>query len=114
VIFNKLFIFLLGEYPSLPSSPLSNDFVDSGKVGESEGDSKLSLFEMLSEMENGENEYPTLKRNSHLSKRDISEPTDTSGPTFVEDGAPVDVPRLPERLTPELIRRRVREEIVET
>lgn len=65
---------------------------------------------MLQEMEH--NEFPTIKRGSHLSKRDISAPTATSGPTFVEGGVEKEVvaieePKSPERITPEIMRKRV-------
>ena len=72
--------------------------MDAGEGG------KLSLIEMLEELE--KSDYSTLKR-QHLSKNDISGPTATSGPTFVEGGGNPTPSIRPERLTPELMRKRV-------
>lgn len=84
--------------PSLPSSPTSTESVDGGEGA------KLSLIEMLEELENSD--YSTLKR-QQLSKHDISGPTATSGPTFVENGGETTAASRPPRLTPELMRKRV-------
>ncbi len=75
------------------------------------GDGEISLLDMLEELEHND-DYPTLKRGSHLSKKDISGPTAASGPTFVEGSGtnedPVnDTVKSPEKITPEQIRKRV-------
>lgn len=88
----------IGDFPSLPSSPAKSiEVVD--------GDPQISLLDMLEELE--KNEYPTLKR-QHLSKKDISGPTETSGPTFVVgDEAVEKSPVAAEKVTPEVLKERV-------
>ncbi len=68
------------------------------------GDPQISLLDMLEELE--KNEYPTLKR-QHLSKKDISGPTETSGPTFVMGDEAVEKPPVAEAVTPEVLKKRV-------
>ena len=68
---------------SLPSSPKGRDPTARDSVDHpGDDDNKLSLIEMLSEM--NKLESPSQQHQHHLTKYDISNPSLASGPTFVE------------------------------